>query len=108
MHCPRCGFNANQPSPFCPGCGLQTGVLLSPQNMQPYPNVPQSSPFHHHVARARGFSQWSGIHPAIASLTLVADLMLFGGEVLSLGSILPISIGAGALLGLITYRAQQK
>ena len=34
--------------------------------------------------------------------------MLFGGEVATLGAILPISIGAGAVLAVISYRAQRK
>jgi len=49
-----------------------------------------------------------GIHPAVASLTLIVDLMLFGGEVATMGAILPVSIGAGTLLGLIVYLAQRK
>jgi hypothetical protein len=86
--------------------------VLSPQNLQQYPYFPQAVtqplPVHHPAERARGFGQWFGIHPTIAFLALVVDLMLFGGEVLTLGSILPISIGAGALLGYITYLAQRK
>jgi len=78
------------------------------QNPQTWPPVPQRMPFNYHAARARGLSQIFGIHPAIAFLTLIVDLMLFGGEVATLGAILPVSFGAGCVLGLIAYLAQRK
>lgn len=108
MQCSRCGFVANQPSPFCPGCGAQTGFAFPVQNLQTYPPAPQYQPIAPHAARARGFSQIFGVHPAIAALTVIVDLMLFGGEVATMGAILPVSIGAGAVLGLIAYMAQRK
>ena len=49
-----------------------------------------------------------GIHPAMAALAVIVDLMLFGGEVATMGAILPVSIGVGAALGVITYLAQRK
>jgi hypothetical protein len=109
VQCSRCGFVASQPSPFCPGCGVQTGTAFPvQQNLQTWPPTPQAPPYAHHAARARGFSQVFGIHPAVASLTVIVDLMLFGGEVATMGAILPISIGAGALLGTIAYFSQRK
>jgi hypothetical protein len=57
---------------------------------------------------AKGFSQLFGLDPRIAFLTFVVDLMLFGGEVLTLGLLIPISIGAGVVLGFISYRVQMK
>ena len=39
---------------------------------------------------------------------MIVDLMLFGGEVATMGAILPVSIGAGAVLGLIAYLAQRR
>jgi uncharacterized membrane protein YvlD (DUF360 family) len=79
------------------------------QTLQPYPSAPQVlPPFSPHVARAKGFGQNFGIHPTIAALTLIVDLMLFGGEVATMGAILPVSIGAGLLLGFIAYKAQKK
>ncbi len=108
MRCSRCGFVANQPSPFCPSCGVQTGIALPVQNLQTYPPSAQYSPYAHHAARARGFGQMFGIHPALASLALIVDLMLFGGEIATMGAILPISIGAGAVLAGIAYLTQRK
>lgn len=108
MQCSHCGFVAQQPGRFCPSCGTQTGFAFPFPAPQTYPAVPQANPFAWHAARARGFGQIFGIHPAIAFLTLVVDLMLFGGEVATLGAILPVSIGAGCVLGLIVYLAQRK
>lgn len=61
-----------------------------------------------HTVVARGFAQIFGIHPAIAFLTLIVDSMLFGGEAVTLGTSLPLSIMAGVVLGIIAYKAQKK
>jgi len=108
VQCSRCGFAASQPTRFCPSCGLQLGLTT------PIPNVPQYQaavagvPIEHHDARARGFGQFFGIHPTIAFVALLVDLMLFGGDVMTMGALLPVSIGAGFVLGIITYLAQRK
>jgi hypothetical protein len=47
-----------------------------------------------------------GLDPRIASLMLIIDTMLFGGDVLTFGLLIPVAIAAGAVLGFITYRAQ--
>ena len=49
-----------------------------------------------------------GIHPAMAFLTLIVDMMLFGAEVGTLGASLPISFAAGCVLAFITFLAQRK
>jgi hypothetical protein len=61
-----------------------------------------------HAAASRGFGQIFGIHPAMAFLTLVVDVMLFGGEVGTLGASLPFSCAAGGILAVIAFRAQKK
>lgn len=64
---------------------------------------------HQPAARsARGFTQVFGLDPRIAFLTFVIDLMLFGGEVLTFGLLIPIALVAGIVLGFITYRAQRR
>ena len=112
MQCSHCGFVTNQPGRYCAACGAQTSFAFPAQTPQTWPAVQgaasQNPPFAYHAARARGFSQIFGIHPAIAFLTLIVDLMLFGGEVATMGAILPISIGAGCVLGVIAYLAQRK
>ena len=49
-----------------------------------------------------------GFHPSIAVLTLIVDSMLFGGNVMTLGALLPVSISAGLVLGFIAYLGQRK
>jgi len=61
-----------------------------------------------HQAAARGFGQIFGLYPAIAFLTLIVDTILFGGEAVSLGTSLPVSVAAAAVLGYIAYKAQMK
>jgi hypothetical protein len=54
----------------------------------------------------RGFTQLFGLDPRIAFLMFVVDMMLFGGNVLTFGLLIPISIVAGLVLGFVTYKAQ--
>lgn len=108
MQCSHCGFATQQPGRFCPACGVETGFALPFQNLQAYAAAGNHSPFTYHAAKARGVSQIFGIHPAIAVLTLIVDMMLFGGEIATLGAILPVSIGAGCALGMITYLGQRR
>jgi hypothetical protein len=60
------------------------------------------------VAAARGFGQIFGLHPAMAFLTLAVDSMLFGGEVISLGTSIIFSAAVGGVLAVITFMAQKK
>ena len=57
---------------------------------------------------ARGFAQTFGLQPAMAFLTVVADTMIFAGDVASAGLVLPVALGAAALLGVIVFLAQRK
>ena len=81
---------------------------MTPKYVVEKPNTAtlQSSPSVGAVAR--GFGQTFGILPSMAFLTLVVDAMLFPVDALSLGTDLPISCTVGAIVGLITYRAQRK
>lgn len=56
---------------------------------------------------ARGFANRYGIHPLIAFFTLCTDLMLFGGEVGSMGVSLPLSLIVSSAVGYATYKGQQ-
>lgn len=73
-------------------------------------NANQNEPTMHgpHAAAARGLGQIFGIHPAMALLTLIVDMMLFGGEMATLGAILPLSCATGAVLALIVFLFQRK
>ena len=99
--CTHCGTRLQEPGDFCPGCGTKVSV---------------PSPVHHVT---RGFTQAFGLHPAMALLTVVVNAMIFGDAILSvstgifmfglsLAQLVAVSTGAGAVLGYITYRAQQK
>jgi hypothetical protein len=61
-----------------------------------------------HQLVVRGFAQTFGLQPAMAFLTVIADTMIFGGDIATAGLLLPVAIGAGVLLGVITFLAQRK
>ena len=107
MKCTRCGFAAAESTPFCPSCGIRTGLAAQPEILPPYQYAQASGQAGLFAARHRGFGQIFGIHPSIAFLTMVLDTMLFGGDLATLGALLPLSIGAGLVLGLIAYKAQR-
>jgi hypothetical protein len=62
----------------------------------------------HHPAmgKSRRFGQLFGLEPRIAILMFVVDSMLFGGTLMTLGLLIPVCLGAGAILAVITFRAQ--
>jgi hypothetical protein len=61
-----------------------------------------------HLAAARSFGQMFGLHPAMAGLTLIVDMMLFPVDVMSLGTDLVISCAVGCMLAIIAFLAQRK
>lgn len=65
------------------------------------------SPHHDPRYAARGFAQTMGIHPAIALFTLCTDVMLFGGEAITAGAFLPLSLLVSSAVGYATYKGQQ-
>jgi hypothetical protein len=68
----------------------------------------QSYPLaHRHNLAARGFTQMFGLHPGMAFLTIVVDSMVFSGDIVSAGLLLPVAFGAAAVLGIITGMAQK-
>ncbi|HEY4311655.1 MAG TPA: hypothetical protein VGN12_19570 [Pirellulales bacterium] len=56
----------------------------------------------------RGIAQLFGLHPRAAVLLMLIDVLLFGGETISLGLLLPLSVAVAGVLGLITYRIQRR
>jgi hypothetical protein len=55
----------------------------------------------------QGFAQRVGLHLAPAFLIIGVDTMLFPSVGLSLGTLWPVALGAGVIVGFITYRAQR-
>ncbi len=47
-----------------------------------------------------------GLDPRIAFLTLIVDMMLNAGDLVSMGMLFPVSLAAGIVLGFIVYKAQ--
>lgn len=62
----------------------------------------------HPAAHARGFGQAFGLHPIPALTTLAVNAMLFGGTVITMGTLAPVAVIVAAVLGFITYRCQQR
>jgi uncharacterized membrane protein YvlD (DUF360 family) len=52
------------------------------------------------------FGQLLGLDPRVAFLTLIVDVMLNAGDLVSMGLLLPVSVAAGVVLGYVVYRAQ--
>jgi hypothetical protein len=57
---------------------------------------------------SRGFAAAFGLDPRVALLTVVIDSMIFGGDAITLGALIPIGIAVGAVLGFIVYKIQMK
>jgi hypothetical protein len=97
--CPVCGRSRVPAAPFAAASfeGAHPGQVYSGQLVQG-----NALPVHHN-----GFVQHFGLDPRVALLTVVVDSMLFGGQVLTLGSTMLLSVPAGVALGFITYKAQR-
>ncbi len=61
-----------------------------------------------HRAAARGFGQAFGLHPIPAVATLAVNAMIFGGDILTMGMIFPLALAAAIVLGIITFKSQQR
>lgn len=65
---------------------------------------------HHHPSGvvARGFAQVYGLHPAIAFLTVCTDMMLFTGELASMGLSVFLALIVSPIIGYLAYRGQMR
>jgi hypothetical protein len=57
---------------------------------------------------AKGLAQMFGLDFRAAILTVIVDLMLFAGDVATLGALTPIGVGVAGALAYIVYRMQIK
>jgi hypothetical protein len=81
---------------------VSTGDVIPPQPSR------STTVINAQPAVVRGFSQMFGVHPSIGALTIAVDVMVNAGGVATLETgLIPLSIGAGVVLGLITYLAQK-
>lgn len=109
--CPDCGVVTLDATHFCPSCGRDNKVITmyqaSPANTQ---QATYSAPKTAQVPKR--FDQLFGLDPRIAFLAFIVDLMLFGSAAATMGLdlpiLIPLAIGAGIVLGRITYKAQIK
>jgi hypothetical protein len=61
-----------------------------------------------HAAASKGLAQMFGLDIRAAILAVLVDLMVFTGDVASLGSLLPFSLCVAGALGFITYKIQRR
>lgn len=105
--CAHCRSEIHANSRFCSACGVS--VFSAPQNQiiqgnhaPTYPLPPEST-----SVSAGGFGQVFGLDPRVVVLTTIVDTMLFGGQLITLGTSTLLSVPAGIVLGVITYKAQR-
>jgi hypothetical protein len=105
--CTQCGASLQEAHRFCWKCGAKAETsVASPAQIAPrsvgFATQPQPQPY----ASPARFVRLFGLDPRIALLTLIVDMMLNGGDLVTMGLLLPVSIAAGIVLGYIAYKAQ--
>ena len=105
IFCTKCGVSLQDAHLFCWNCGTKSEswqpVPARPNPGLPFADVPPRTP-----RVSRGFGQMFGLDPRVAFLTLIVDMMLNAGDVMSMGLLVPVSAMAGLVLGYIVYKAQ--
>jgi hypothetical protein len=105
IFCAKCGSALQEAHQYCWKCGARAETpaplqaILTPRSPG-FATKPQASP------SRSPFVRLFGLDPRIAILTLIVDMMLNAGDLVTMGLLLPVSIAAGLVLGYITYRAQ--
>ena len=105
IFCTQCGTGLREEHQYCWNCGRKAegpACLPAFPATRPAEFAPRASG----PVRSRAFGQRFGLDPRVAFVTLVVDVMLNGGDIASMGLLLPVSVGAGIVLALIAYRAQ--
>ena len=104
IYCTQCGASINEGNQFCGKCGTKAETSAVVQRVPRFWRVPAKDQAT--TVPQRRFSQVFGLDPRIAFLTLIVDMMLNAGEVMSLGLLAPVSMAAGIVLGYVVYKAQ--
>lgn len=60
------------------------------------------------AAASHSFAQTFGLDFRSALLTLIVDAMVFGGDAISMGLLIPLGVVVAGILGLIVYRIQTR
>jgi hypothetical protein len=105
IFCTHCGATLENRHQYCWSCGTKAerSGSIPPRTASPVPYIPAET---QRTTAPRKFGQIFGLDPRVAFLTLIIDIMLNAGDLVSMGLLLPVSIGAGIVLGFIAYRAQ--
>lgn len=59
------------------------------------------------ASASRGLTQLFGLHPSAAALTIIVDLLVFGGIVFSAGLLLVVGVVIAMVLSVIIYNIQR-
>lgn len=103
IYCTQCDASIHEGNQFCGKCGAKAEASAVVRRMPRFWRVPAKDQAT--VPQPR-FSQLFGLDPRIAFLTLIIDMMLNAGELLSMGLLVPVSMVAGVVLGYVVYKAQ--
>lgn len=104
LFCTQCGSAIQDSHQYCGKCGKQiesSALVPRGPRFQRVPNRDTGT-----QGSIRRFGQLFGLDPRVAFLTLIVDMMLNAGDLLSMGLLLPVSVGAGIVLGYVVYQAQ--
>src|SRR5215470_9064184 len=103
IYCTQCGASIHEGNQFCGKCGTKAEISAVVRRVPGFWRVPAKDQA---TAPPRRFSQVFGLDPRIAVLTLIIDMMLNAGDLLSMGLLVPVSMFAGIVLGYVVYKAQ--
>ena len=104
--CTKCGAILQASHQYCWSCGVKAeAAARAPGRPNPQLPVVDIQPCKPASSPAK-LGQLFGLDPRIAILTLIVDMMLNAGDLVTMGMLLPVSIMAGAVLGYIVYKAQ--
>ena len=104
LFCTQCGSAIQDAHEYCGKCGKQIdGSALLPSGPR-FQRIPNRSP--ETLGSIGRFAQLFGLDSRVAFLTLIVDMMLNAGDLVSMGLLLPVSVAAGVVLGCVVYRAQ--
>src|SRR5262245_42294368 len=82
IDCTQCGASVQEGNQFCGKCGTKAEISAVVRRVPRFWRVPARDQA---TVPQRRFSQVYGLDPRIAFLTLIIDMMLNAGELLSMG-----------------------
>ena len=103
IYCTQCGASIHEGNQYCGRCGTKVEISAIVRRRPGFWRVPAKDQA---GTPPRRFGQVFGLDPRIAFLTLIIDMMLNAGDLISMGLLVPVSIAAGIVLGYIVYKAQ--